>query len=131
MLRMLKKDEMIIIENINQLKELIVCIGHDGMSKVRFIKPGMVMIPRVSELLRNNDLAIVYNNGCYGFGSASTHKEKGKKVVTIKQLEVNEKNKELLKKMYEQLQGYNKDKEKERSDIFMNELFRKVIGGKK
>ncbi len=131
MLRMLEKDEMIIIENINQLKELVVCIGADGMSKVRFIKPGMVMIPRVSELLRHKDLGIVYNNGYYGFGSASTHKEKGKKVVTIKQLEVNEKNKELLKKMYEQIQGYNKDKEKERSEIFMNELFGKVTSGKK
>jgi tRNA A37 threonylcarbamoyladenosine synthetase subunit TsaC/SUA5/YrdC len=84
------------------------------------------MIPRVSELLRHKDLAIVHNNGCYGFGSASTHKEKGKKVVTIKQLEVNEKNKELFKKMYEQLQDYNKDKEKERSEIFMNELFGKL-----
>ena|GEM_PF-6111157 len=130
MLRMIEKDEMIIIENINQLKELIVCIG-DDMSKVRFIKPGLVMIPRVTELLRENDLAIVYNNGCYGFGSASTHKQSGKKVVTVKQLEVNEKNKELLKKMYEQLQGYNKEKERERSEIFMNELFGKVTGGKK
>lgn len=130
MIRMLEKDEMIIIKNINQLKELIVCIG-DDMSKARFIKPGLVMIPRVSELLRDNDLAIVYNNGCYGFGPASTHKKNGKKVVTIKQLEVNEKNKELLKKMYEQLHGYNKEKERERSDIFMNELFGKVTGGKK
>ena len=128
---MLEKDEMIIIENINQLKELIVCIGADGMSKARFIKPGLVMIPRVTELLRENDLAIVYNKGYYGFGSTSTHKQNGKKVVTIKQLEVNEKNKELLKKMYEQIQGYNKDKEKERSDTFMNELFGKVIGRKK
>ena len=127
---MLEKDEMIVIENINQLKELIVCIG-DDMHKVRFIKPGLVMIPRVSELLSYNDLAIVYNSGCYGFGSATTHKQNGKKVVTIKQLEVNEKNKELLKKMYEQIKGYNKDKEKERSDIFMNELFGKVTGGKK
>ena len=131
MLRMLEKDEMIIVENINQLKELVVCIGRDGMNKVRFIKPGLVMIPRVSELLRDNDLAIVYNNGCYGFGSASTHKKNGKKVVKIKQLEVNEKNKELLNKMFEQIKGYNKDKEKERSDIFMSELFGKVTGGKK
>ena len=29
------------------------------------------------------------------------------------------------------IKGYNKDKEKERSDTFMNELFRKVTVGKK
>ena len=121
---MIEKDEMIIIENINQLKELIVCIG-DDMSKVRFIKPGLVMIPRVSELLRDNDLAIVYNNGCYGFGSASAHKENGKKVVTIKQLEVNEKAREAVNKMFEQYKDYEKNKEK-RQEVFMNELFGKL-----
>jgi len=119
MIRMLAKNEMIKIEDIENLKKLAKQIGSD--EKIRFTYARYRMIPRVQELLNLNDLAIVYNKGCWGFGSYETHKGLGKKLVTIEDLWDNTKAKNILKDM---LNDYKKNEESKRSDIFMNEFFK-------
>lgn len=119
MIRMIAKDEMIKIDDIEQLKKLAKQIGSD--EKIRFTYPRYKMIPRVQELLKINDLAIVYNNGCWGFGSYETHKGLGKKLVTIDDLYDNTKAKKMVNDMFK---NYERSEKAKRSDIFINDLLK-------
>lgn len=119
MIRMIAKDEMVRIEDIEQLKKLAKQIGSD--EKIRFTYKRYKMIPRVQELLNINDLAIVYNKGCWGFGSYETHKALGKKLVTIEDLWDSTKAKKMVEDMFK---DYERSEKARRSDIFMNEFFK-------